>query len=404
MAGSSTPRIGLVGCGHRGVAGFLMAAKDLCRADRVVALCDSNPARLNFAWEVLGNPACRRCTDYREFLACPGLDTVIVATPDHSHREVVVTALQAGKDVVCEKPMATTLDDCRAMLAARGGRSLRLAFNFRYNTLAIRVKQLLREGAIGRVLHVEARDVVAWDHGSDYFRRWHRFLDRSGGLLVHKSCHAFDVINWWLDDVPARVFARASRSFYLPARQRGERCSSCTATQGCPFFVDLCADVPGQHCGIADFYRHMYVEAEKHDGYVRDVCVFHAASTTPDTYSVNALYRKGMQLAYSALFFAPYEDRIFGFQGDDGRLEVSRFTREIRLWRGLQAKQPECIQVPIEPGTHEGADVRLLRAVFGEEDSELQRATAEDGYWSVAVAACANDSIRTGADVPVPPL
>lgn len=403
MDGTADRTIGLVGCGHRGIVGFLASFKDLGLDHHVVALCDANPTRLDFAHGFLGQGGCAKYVDYAEFLQHPGLDAVIVATPDYTHREFVVRAFEAGKDVVCEKPMATTLEDCRAMLEARGEHRLRVAFNFRYNSLARRVKDLLTGGTVGPILHVEARDTVGWEHGSDYFRRWHRLQAKSGGLLVHKSTHTFDVINWWLDDQPATVSAAARRRFYTPDRQRGERCQACEAADQCRFHVDLTEDVPGQFAGVPHFYERIYLEAEAHDGYRRDVCVFHRDNNVPDTYLVRVAYGAGALLNYSALFYAPYEDRTFVLQGATGRMEVSKVNREIILYPDNRAGNREVITVPEEPGGHGGADLNLVRSLVADKPIDEQCATAEDGYWSLAVGACANRSIRQdGVPVEVP--
>lgn len=399
-----TTRMGLVGCGHRGVAGFIGSLKTIGKAEQVMALCDTNATRMAVAWEFLGHLGCRRTTDLASFLGGDDFDTVIIATPDHTHADLAEACFAAGKAVVCEKPMATTLADCRRIIEAKGDRECRIAFNFRYNRVVKETKEIIASGAIGRVLSVEAHDIVGWPHGADYFRRWHRFRAKSGGLLIHKSTHTFDAINWWLDDVPERVFASGSRAFYLAERQKGERCSSCVAGETCPFYVDLRENVEGQDAPFKHFYRRMYLEAEPDDGYIRDACVFDATSDIFDTYHVNAVYRGGATLAYTAVFYAPYEDRVFALQGDRGRIEVSRQRREIRVCFGPEKRDEVRRVIEREPGGHDGADVRLARALFGEVPDDIANATAEAAYWSVALADSANRSIRSGRQVIVPSL
>jgi predicted dehydrogenase len=395
-------RIGLLGCGHRGLLGFLGSLKEIGKGDHVAALCDINSTRLEVARDFLGHPGCRCVTDVDEFLKGGDFDTVIIATPDHTHADLAEACFAAGKAVVCEKPMATTLDDCRRIITARGDLECRVAFNFRYNPVAKETKELVASGAIGNVLSVEAHDIVGWPHGADYFRRWHRFQEKSGGLLIHKSTHTFDVINWWLDDVPETVYATGARAFYTADKQKGERCSACPAAGECPFYVDLRENFEGQDAPFEQFYRKMYLDAEQHDGYMRDACVFDRNSDIMDTYNVNATYQGGALLNYSAIFYAPYEDRIFTLQGDQGRIEVSRNRREIRVTYGPESKDEEVRVIPPQSGGHGGADVRLARALFGEVPGDIANATAEAAYWSVALADSANRSMQTGAPVTVP--
>lgn len=390
-----------MGCGHRGVGGFLQSLKQINRGEHVVALADPNPVRLAVAKAFLGND-CKTYGSLKELLSDDNVDTVIVATPDATHADLVCQCLAAGRDVVCEKPMATKIDDCQRMLAARGDRELRVAFNLRYHTVSIKVKEMLASGIIGDVVSVDARDIVGWHHGSDYFRRWHRFQALSGGLLVHKSTHTFDVVNWWLNDKPKRVFARGERLFYRPERQLADRCANCSAQETCPFYVDLSKDIKGQEVAFESFYKKMYLDAEKHDGYVRDACVFDKNSDIPDTYQVNASYSRGAVLSYSSVFYAPFEDRRFSLQGTLGRMEVSKAKQTIDVY--FNDDRPEMhIQIPPESGGHGGADERLMLALFEDEAADISKATAEDGYWSAALAACANDSIQTGLDQQIPP-
>ncbi len=396
-------RIGLIGCGHRGIIGFLQSLRHIKRAGHVVALCDPNPTRVEFVRQYLGTTDCKCYTHVDEFLKHPGLNTVIVTTPDCTHRDLVVRAFELGLDVVCEKPMATTIADARDMLQARGDRRFRMAFNFRYHPLMQRTKEILQSGVAGRILHVDSTDVVSWQHGGDYFRRWHARREKSGGLLVHKGTHTFDAINWCLEDRPASVFAKGAKLFYTPDQQQGERCKGCKAKDICRFYVDLNHDVPGQTAEIPDFYRRIYLEAEHHDNYLRDTCVFHRDNDICDTHNVSIRYQGGTLCNYSAIFYAAYEERRIAFQGTDARIEVSKRNHNIRIVDA--AGKEDIIAIPKATGGHGGADVALMQSLFETGPSRQgASATAEDGYWSLAIAACANESIASGEDIAVPPL
>lgn len=94
----------------------------------------------------------------------------------------------------------------------RTGKNVRVAFNYRYAPHNTKVFELLRAGAIGTVTSVHFEWVLNTLHGADYFRRWHREKRNSGGLLVHKSTHHFDLINFWLQTRPATVYAQVGIS------------------------------------------------------------------------------------------------------------------------------------------------------------------------------------------------
>lgn len=83
-------------------------------------------------------------------------------------------------------------------------------------------------------------------HGADYFRRWHSRKEFSGGLMLHKATHHFDLVNWWLSGTPVTVNAVGKREFYTPAMARRlglqgphERCHTCPEKDACTFRLDL---------------------------------------------------------------------------------------------------------------------------------------------------------------------
>ncbi len=135
---------------------------------------------------------------------------------DRTHDDYIVRALHAGCDVITEKPM--TIDEQRALrildAIEQTGHTVRVAFNYRYAPHHSKVRELLMNNTIGEVYSVHFEWLLNTEHGADYFRRWHREKRNSGGLLVHKSTHHFDLMNFWLDSYPLRVYAEGGLRFY----------------------------------------------------------------------------------------------------------------------------------------------------------------------------------------------
>jgi predicted dehydrogenase len=180
---------------------------------------------------------------------------VIVTTKDAAHSDYIVRAMQLGCDVMTEKPLTTDEKKCRAILEAqrRTGRRCTVTFNYRYSPPRTQVKDLLMSGIIGQVLSVDFHWLLDTHHGADYFRRWHSHKANSGGLMVHKATHHFDLVNWWLSAVPVSVMATGKREFYTPkmARRLGlqshhERCLTCPEKAQCTFHLDLSRTVPSR--------------------------------------------------------------------------------------------------------------------------------------------------------------
>ena len=150
-------------------------------------------------------------------------DVVLVTSIDRTHHNYIIRAMELGCDVITEKPMTIDEEKCQAILDAveRTGRKLRVTFNYRYAPHNTKIKELIMNDAIGDVISVHFEWLLNTEHGADYFRRWHRDKRNSGGLLVHKSTHHFDLVNFWLGTTPETVFAMGDLSFY--GRENAEK-------------------------------------------------------------------------------------------------------------------------------------------------------------------------------------
>jgi predicted dehydrogenase len=231
-------------------------------------------------------------------------ERVIVTVPDHAHCAYIVRALELGADVITEKPLTVDAESCRRIVAAQQatGRSITVAFNYRYSPARSLLKQVLVSGIVGHVTAVNFEWQLDTYHGADYFRRWHRNKANSGGLFVHKATHHFDLLNWWLGRVPQRVAARGRRMFYRPETaeafglgDRGERCSACPAFERCRVKLNVAAD---------GHLRALYADNEIHDGYFRDRCVFSSAIDIEDSMHATIEYQNGVIVNYLLTAYA----------------------------------------------------------------------------------------------------
>jgi predicted dehydrogenase len=203
-------RIGVVGCGPWGRE----ILETLARAPwaRVVAVCDTYPAFLKRGGELA--PAARAVADYRELLDLAEVEAVVVATPSHRHRDVSLAALAAAKHVYCEAPLATTLDDARAIAqaAAQSKAVFQGGVQGRSNLLYRHVSKFVRSGVLGSEAQITAR----WSR-KDSWRRaapnaareaelnWRLAAASSAGLPGEVGLHQFDVASQFLGALPESV-------------------------------------------------------------------------------------------------------------------------------------------------------------------------------------------------------
>ena len=325
-------------------------------------------------------------------------DAVIVTTTDAYHHEYAVRSLKKGCDVICEKPM--TIDEVKSKeiinAERQSGKKVTVTFNCRFMPYFARIKELIMQNTIGKILNINYEYLLDRTHGADYFRRWHRKMENSGSLLVHKSTHHLDICNWLLADRPKTVSALGSLHFFGPNRKNfGERCSNCKHTKTCEFYVDF-----SQDC----FSQDMYFKAEDIDGYKRDACPFAEEINIYDNMSLSVRYEKGTLLTYTLITYNQYEGYKINITGTEGRIEAE----EIYVGEGSQnpnyviriIKNDGEVQNIIfskSTGNHGGGDERLINMLFrGDvEDKLSQCASSLDGAISALIGICARKSIQT---------
>ncbi len=403
----------------------------------VVGLCDLSQTRMDWhnqqiAEEFDAAPIATYTADnFDQMVAETKPDTIIVTSMDSTHHLYINRAMELGCDAISEKPMTIDAAKARAIFETieRTGRSLRVTFNYRYAPVSTKVRELLMQGVVGRPLHVNFQWVLDTFHGADYFRRWHREKDKSGGLMVHKATHHFDLINWWLSSYPKQVFAFGDLLFYgrENAVRRGEnysynRYTGQAAAANDPFALTL-----DQHPTL----RGLYLEAEKDSGYLRDRNVFGDNITVEDTMSVTARYRNDVILTYSLIAYSPWEGYKVAITGDKGRLEldliesvgkqfVAGEEQTVKVEREDVAKfggkelrvypmfgRPYIVEIPEAVGGHGGGDAVMLEQIFSPTppaDPFNRAASHLDGAASILLGIAANTSMATGQPVNVDDL
>ncbi len=430
----------IVGLGHRS-AMFTSALLSRFGAETsLVGLCDTNQTRMDYynaRFETAySTPAIPTYTapDFDRMIAEQKPDIVIVTSMDCTHHDYINRAMRLGCDVITEKPLTIDAEKCQTIIDTQKetGKNITVTFNYRYSPHSSKVKELLQRGAIGQVLSVHFEWLLDTRHGADYFRRWHRDKLNNGGLMVHKSTHHFDLINWWLASTPETVFGFGQRAFYgkAHAEARGQtntyaRAFGSPAAVHDPFAIHLEKD---------PHLKGLYLEAEHEDHYYRDQGVFSDGITTEDDYALAVRYANGATMTYHLNAYAPWEGLRVMFNGTRGRLELEwvesafntldngaaieqDYLREFGLEGAtpvervmdptitLQPLWGKPVRVPLgsySKGGHGGGDERLLSDIFSahpEPDPLGRAAGLKDGVASILTGIAANQSFATGLPV-----
>ncbi len=197
-------QIGLIGCG--GIAnGKHMPSLSKLNNVELVAFCDIVPERAEKAAKEYGTPTAQVYTDYRKLLGNKSIDVVHVLTPNDSHAEITIASLEAGKHVMCEKPMAKKADDAKRMLdaARRTGKKLTIGYQSRQRQDSQYLKRAVERGDLGEIYYAKAHAVR---------RRavptWGVFLDeekQGGGPLIDIGTHALDLTLWLMNNYEPKM-------------------------------------------------------------------------------------------------------------------------------------------------------------------------------------------------------
>ena len=342
-------RYGVVGTGMMGVEHLRNIA--LVPGARVTALLDPTPASIGWARAVVGDtvPAFDSIED---FAARAEVDAIVVASPNHTHRKVLEPLFAMGAAILCEKPLATTLEDARWIVAraAAHPRPFWTGMEYRFMPAAAAFIEQVHGGRVGTLRMLSIRE-----HRFPFLPKvgdWNRFARNTGGTMVEKCCHFFDLMRLIVAAEPVRVYCSGAMDVnHLDERYGGET----------PDIIDNSFTTVDFANGVrALLDLSMFAEGAEHQ---------EEMSATGDAARLDVLIPPG------ELVFSP---RV-GFRGEK-RVERTRIAVD---------------PVAHAAGSHEGATyyqhLAFAAAVRGEGPVQV---TAEDGLRAVAIGVAAEISAR----------
>lgn len=224
-----TLRWGVIGCGHRASVAHIPAIKSFSDQMQIIGVCDVMEKHLAQGAQKAGGNV-QTYTDYQKLLANSDINAVLIATPNMWHKEMLLAALQAGKHVMCEKPMAVNFDECKAIRsAAESSKQITLiTMQLRYAGVWETMRKQIESGAIGKPKHLLFAEFRGdWNRGDVWkFKdpkrgkevNWRFSHAASGGTLNEKVCHYFDILNWMVAAKPQAVTCTGGIAVYKDGR------------------------------------------------------------------------------------------------------------------------------------------------------------------------------------------
>ena len=238
-------RILLFGAGNRGEGAYGQYALQHPDEVEFVAVADPNPIRRTRFAQAHQIPPERQFKGWRDALAAGKIaDAVINATQDQMHHESALATLDAGYDMLLEKPIAPTLQETIDIVrkAESSGHLLMICHVLRYTDFFQKVNQIVKSGRLGQVVHISHAENVSYFHmAHSYVRGNWRNRDLSTPMILAKCCHDLDLLYWFLGEKPTHLSSTGGlRHFRAENAPQGapERCTDgCPAAGTCPFFA-----------------------------------------------------------------------------------------------------------------------------------------------------------------------
>ncbi|WP_299557357.1 Gfo/Idh/MocA family oxidoreductase [Seonamhaeicola sp.] len=268
-------------------------------------------------------------------------DAVIIATPDQLHYAPCMKALEMGYDVLLEKPIAPTLQECLDIqkLANEKGRIVAVCHVLRYAPYFIELKEMIAKGAVGELVSVDHFEPIERVHMSHSYVRgnWHN-SKTSTPIIMAKSCHDMDIMRWLIDEPCESIAAYGDLKWFKEKNApegSTKRCTDgCAVEATCPYSAKRIYMREGQHTYVFDLPK----DKSKHQDYILEKlkttdygrCVYRMDNDQPDHYVTSMRFKTGITANFSMEAFTSYHGRrtrIMGSMGDIvGDMETYTYT------------------------------------------------------------------------------
>jgi predicted dehydrogenase len=406
--------IAIIGAGGRGT-GFGHLIRQYAYLGKVTAVAEPREAYRNALAVAHDIPRHQVFTDWREFVGQPAMaDAVVIATMDQDHVGPAVACMELGYDVLLEKPMATSLADCRAIEAAqrRTGRMVAVCHSLRYQKGFRKVKELIAGGAIGELVTLDQLEQVAYWHQAHSFVRgnWGKEAPATF-MLMAKSCHDIDYISYLVDRPCLKVSSFGGLNYFRLDKAPAGSTARCT--DGCPLepscaysaikaYVLANRDVWPAAVVSSDHSSEAHLAAIRTGPYGR--CVWKCGNDVVDHQTVNMQFEGDVTATFTMTAFTQAAGRLVRAHGTLGDLHFDEHVITVRTYADNNVSR---LELGEESGGHGGGDARVvldwLLALHSRDDRHLV-ANAQESLKTHSIVFAAEKSRCEGGTVEVAKL
>jgi predicted dehydrogenase len=397
----------VLGAGGRGFHAYGNWILEHADEIRVVAVAEPDPARRERFAKAHRLPPERVFVDHRELYARGKMAAALInATMDQQHVETTLGALEAGYDVLLEKPMAATPQDCVRLVRAAesAGRMLHICHVMRYSPFYATLSETLRSGAVGQVMTVDHRENVAFWHQAHSFVRgnWGN-SQRSAPMILAKSCHDMDILFWLLGRRVQTLSSFGALTHFRPEQApegAPERCTEgCPHWESCPYYAPRI--YMRDHSGwpinaiAMDLSYEGRMEALRSGPYGR--CVYRCDNDVVDHMTINMLFEGDVTVTFTMHAFSHENCRTIRYDGTKASLRGHEGQGELTMHE-FRTMRERAIPIVAGEGGHGGGDHGLMTAFVSamRGDGSALRTSARDSLESHLMAFAAEESRLNG--------
>lgn len=366
--------VAVVACGGRSKSVVNNLIKDANGGIEILAAYDPNTEIMDSTikfWQA--ENTAKKCTSAEEAINTPGVEWVMIFSPNALHKEHILAAFAAGKHVFSEKPLATSIEDCKEIFDAHQKTDLIFATGFvlRYAPIYRKAKSLLDTGKFGKLLSIEANENIPPAHGGYIMRNWRRKSEFAGPHILEKCCHDLDLINWFCQSLPSKVFAMGATNVFKAENRWME--------------TKYGADTFNSWGG------HDQVES-----------AFNKDSDMLDTNMGTAIFRNGVQVSFCATMCNAIPERRMRFNCAEGSIVIDLYKSELTY---KLLSEHEVISYDFNAGGHGGGDGYIMKELYETMSEGVPpKCSGSEGLESAVFALAFDQSAREGKIIDLEPI
>lgn len=211
--------VGIIGCGGR-IRLVLSQVQKSFPQIKLRAVCDPSAASVEAARNQFGSDV-KACARPDELAALPSVQWVMIGSWNCFHCDHILAAIEAGKNVFAEKPLATTFDQVLRILKGYRQSSVIFSFGFplRHSPHVKKVQEIIASGRLGKIISAEFNETLKFNHGGYIAADWRRLRANGGTFLLEKCCHDVDIMNWIVGSLPVKAASFGGTNFFLPENE-----------------------------------------------------------------------------------------------------------------------------------------------------------------------------------------